>query len=354
MDSADNDPAHRARFIRHFVHFDSSLRFPLAYSQFSGKPNGIHAHITFDSWGFRNVEKGDSRTREGGPRIFVLGGSTMVEGVTEADTVPGRLEANLHRRGLDHARVYNFGVVSSCFAQMSALVWSHLAALGPDALVIVGGGTDVTNPWTFDPRPGQPYNAFVIEQVYEYLFDTSRISGHEAGLSYETLTDLLYRRLERLRTECGWRTEAWEMAVIASTRATIGRFSGLAATLNIPVFCVLQPTIVRSHPPHTNRSVASEDFLAYLDRQYTRLQGALRACSAGAHPHYRGLDFSGLFADGAGSVFYDPAHYTEPGRQIMAEALADEIVATFAAKTRAAARLRPLLRMGKILRSRGR
>ncbi|WP_457104385.1 hypothetical protein [Methylobacterium sp. P5_C11] len=109
---------------------------------------------------------------------------------------------------------------------------------------------------------------------------------------------------------------------------------------------------MRTSPPSTTRSIASEDFLTYLDRQYSRLQDALRASSADAHPHYRGLDFSGLFADEAGSVFYDPAHYTESGRQIMAEALAGEIVEAFVAKSLAAAGLRPLLRMRKILRPR--
>jgi lysophospholipase L1-like esterase len=354
MDAFEDDLGHRSSFIRHFAHLGSALRFPMAYSQFSGKPNGSHEHIEFDDSGFRNRNKSNYHDNGGRPRVFVLGGSTMVEGLDEADTVPGRLETLLRRGGYPDAQVYNFGVVSTCFAQMSALVWSHLAPLRPDACVVVGGGTDVTNPWTFDPRPGQPFNGFVLEQIYDYLFDTDRLSSRELGLSYDALTDLLYRRLERLRQQCGWRTEAWETAIIDRTAETLRSFSLLAASLRIPVLCVLQPTVVRTRSTAL-QDVASQDFLAYLDRQYGRLQDLVRTLqhSERGNRAYRVLDFSGIFADRHPTVFYDTAHYTAEGRQIMAERLADEITKVVRPpNARGAASLRPLRRIRDLVRAR--
>jgi lysophospholipase L1-like esterase len=350
MEELERSRTERDKFIRHFAHLGSTLRFPKAYAQFAAKPNGTHERITFDALGFRNLGKNGYLPGGRGFRVFVLGGSTMVEGDDEADTVSGRLETILRRSGLEDVQVFNFGVVSSCFAQMSALAWSHLALLRPDALIVVGGGTDVTNPWTFDPRPGQPYNAFAIEEIYDHLFATERLSEGAADLTYDRLTDLLYGRIEQLRLACGWRTEAWEEAIADKTLEAIRQFSTLATALTVPVLCVLQPTIVRTgSDPAVFQKMASEEFLAYLDRQYTRLQAGLADCADRGEDRelYRVLDLSGLFAGDRASFFYDPAHYSGDGRQIMAETLAGEVLKSLKLQRRRAVRFNPL---GNVLR----
>ena len=329
MQNPDDMDTKRRKFVYHFAYLNSTIRFPKPFAQFAGKPNAQHHHITFDELGFRNAEAVGPRTGADRIRVFVLGGSTIVEGDTEADTVPGRLETILGRNGFAHARVSNFGVVSSCFAQMSALLWSQLADFEPDLIVAVGGGTSVSNPWTFDPRPGYPYNAFVMEQLYDYLFDTSRTESLEIGLSYDDLTAILYVRLEQLRVECGWRTERWERAVIEHARVSMRRFSTLASALQTPVVCVLQPTIVRkNHRSESETSAGSAEYLSYLDRQYSRLEQACRDLGRSERKNalFNILDLSGAFADEDGQIFHDAAHYSSVGREIVAKSIAETIL----------------------------
>lgn len=341
MSVVDEGNKLRQKFIRHFEHFGSNLRFPIPYAQFVGKANGEHVSFNFDKRGFRNLNKGTYLPDGAWPRVFVLGGSTMVEGDTEDDTVSGRLQISLRQAGYPEAQVFNFGVVSTCFKQMSALVWSHLADLRPDALIVVGGGTDVTNPWTFDPRPGYPHNAFVVEQVYDFLFDTNRIASRELGLSYDELTDLLYARLEQLRTECQWRTSEWEQAVTDSARDAVRSFSSLASALRVPVLCILQPTIVRKkHLSLAEQSAGSDEFLAYLDRQYGRLEENFRAVGQleRSNKFYSIHDLSGKFANETEQIFYDAAHYIAHGRQIMAEDLSAKLEQVLNRRPRGSAR----------------
>lgn len=328
MFTSERNDELRKKFIRNFAHFGSNLRFPAPFAQFTGKPDGKHDHILFDNRGFRNNNKASYLPDGLRPRVFVLGGSTMVEGDTEEDTVSGRLQVSLKEAGYHEAQVFNFGVVSTSFKQMSALAWSHLADLQPDALVVVGGGTDITNPWTFDPRPGYPYNAFVIERVYDFLFDTNRIASRELGLSYDELTDILYEKLERLRAECQWRTPEWEHAVADSARDAVRSFSRLASALRVPVLCILQPTIVRKkHLSSAEKNAGSDDFIAYLGRQYQRLEDHFRVLKRleASNMFYSVHDLSRKFEEETGQIFYDAAHYIAEGRQMMADDLSAKL-----------------------------
>ncbi|MGH1592395.1 SGNH/GDSL hydrolase family protein (plasmid) [Methylobacterium phyllosphaerae] len=340
------DENSRSKFIHHFYHLSSTIKYPSPFIGFTGKPGNQYQHIQFDTHGFRNAEAAGPRTDVDEIRVFVLGGSTMVDGDTDADTVSGRLEGELRRMGVTRAKVFNFGVISSCFSQMSALIWSRLAIWEPDALVVVGGGTDVTHPWTFDPRPGYPYNAFVIERIYDYLFDTERIQSRELGLNYDELTSLLYEHLNQLRQEIVWKSDAWERAIIQRTQEVLQRLALLGPALRTPIICVLQPTIVRKrHLDETERRAGSADYLAYLDRQYTRLEEVFAELEQLRQKdrYFVSRNLSGLFADEKRGIFHDAAHYNSLGRQIMAEDLAQCLIPTLK-RCRSAPASRPPLR----------
>lgn len=119
MTVSEQNDSRRQKFVYHFGHFGSSLRFPFPCAQFAGKPNHQHDLVKFDGRGFRNLGKRTYEPSDCTPRIFVVGDSTMVEGDTEDDTVSGCLEIALRQAGFQEAQVFNFGVVSTCFTQMS-------------------------------------------------------------------------------------------------------------------------------------------------------------------------------------------------------------------------------------------
>ena len=161
----DAASARRRKFLHHFHNFNSNIRFPAPYTQFAGKPLTQMAENgwRYDGLGYRNDIHADARAPSETLRVFVVGDSTMVEGQTLADTVPGHLETTLRRTHGNGVRVYNFGAISACLNQMIALITTRLMDLQPDVILVVGGSTDIFQPWSFDPRGGYPYNQFVNE-----------------------------------------------------------------------------------------------------------------------------------------------------------------------------------------------
>lgn len=322
------DAARRRKFLHHFGYLDSNTRYPSPFIQFAGKPGASHYGVPFDADGFLNAVPIVARKPPGETRILVVGDSTTIDGGDIANTLPGRIERILRAGGLDGAKVYNFGVMSSCLTQMTHLIWSRLVNYSPDAIVVLSGSTDLFQPWTYDPRPGHPYNAFITERLHDHFFDTHDPRAREDGLSYDALITLIYEALKRLRAEVGWQSPGWEDAIVHHYELAAHRLTKLSHDHRVPIVSVLQPTILRKrHLTEAERGVASGAFLAYLDRQYAKLE-AFTAQLAARRPYRRtftALDLSGIFRDRAEGTFYDIVHYDDPAREIMATRLAAEI-----------------------------
>lgn len=322
------DAVRRRKFLHHFGYLDSNTRYPSPFIQFAGKPGASHYGVPFDADGFLNAAPIVERKPQGETRILVVGDSTTIDGGDIANTLPGRLERILRAEGLDSAKVYNFGVMSSCLTQMTHLIWSRLVTYTPDAILVLSGSTDLFQPWTYDPRPGHPYNAFITQRLYDHFFDTHDPRAREDGLSYEALITLIYEELKRLRAEVGWQSLGWEDAIIHHYALAAHRLTKLSHDHQVPVLSVLQPTILRKrHLTEAERGVASGAFLAYLDRQYAKLE-AFTAQLAARRPYRRtftALDLSGIFRDREEGTFYDIVHYDDPAREIVATRLAVEV-----------------------------
>ncbi|WP_020096212.1 GDSL-type esterase/lipase family protein [Methylobacterium sp. 285MFTsu5.1] len=322
------DAARRRKFLHHFGYLDSNTRYPSPFIQFAGKPGASHYGVPFDADGFLNAASIVDRKPEGETRILVVGDSTTIDGGDIANTLPGRIERILRADGLESAKVYNFGVMSSCLTQMTHLIWSRLVTYSPDAILVLSGSTDLFQPWTYDPRPGHPYNAFITQRLYDHFFDTHDPRAREDGLSYEALITLIYEELKRLRAEVGWQSPGWEDAIVHHYELAAHRLTKLSHDHGVPIVSVLQPTILRKrHLTEVESGVASGAFLAYLDRQYAKLEAFTEQLAA-RRPYRRtftALDFSGIFRDREEGTFYDIVHYDDPAREIVATRLAAEI-----------------------------
>ncbi len=324
------DQESRRKFLHHFGHLDSNTRLPRPFIQFAGKPGATHYGVPFDALGFLNAAAITHEKPPGETRIFVVGDSTTIDGGALANTLPARLEHILHQDGLSDVKVYNFGVMSACVTQMIHLIWSQLIDYRPDAVVVLSGCTDQFQAWTYDPRPGHPYNAYIVERLYDHFFDTHVPSARENGLTYEGLVKLIYEERERLRAKTGWQSEAWEQAVIHHYQRAMHRLAKLSHDEAIPIVAGLQPAIIRkTHLAERERDVASAEFLAYFDRQYGRLE-AFYGLLAERRPFRRtftAVDLGSIFLDREASTFNDIVHYDDAGRQIVARRLAREVSA---------------------------
>ena len=327
----------RQKFLKVFQNFDANTRFPAPYVQFAGKPLAVLAEKgwRYDVLGYRNDMHAEPRPRSETLRVFVVGDSTLVDGQVFADTIPGRMETGLKRVHGEGVRVYNFGVISACLNQMIALITSRLMDLQPDVILIVGGGTDIFQPWSFDPRAGYPYNHFASECVYEYFFDHRRMEADTEELSYESLQAMIFNRLENLRVLTNWQSDIWEWEVVRQFELSLKRLARLAPGIGAPVRFLLQPTVVRkAERVGEEANAASGTFLAYLDRQYTRFEGVLDRLDArgGADAPFAVRDLGRLFEGESRLLFTDIVHVTSEGRQMMADRLQAEVAAVLGAR----------------------
>lgn len=318
--------AEKRKLVRHLDTFDANIRYPAPYVGFAGRPSSqIFEHgWHYDALGYRN----DVAIGPRGPgetlRVLIVGDSTMVDGVTVSDTVPGRVQATLRARFGSGAHVYNFGAISSGLNQMIMLVTTKLIDMEADAVVILAGGTDIFQPWTFDPRPGYPYNMFAIEGIYDELFSQSRTRGALDDLSQAAMQDLIFTRLHNLRAVTRWKDPAWEWEVVRHFELAVDRIGRLAKGIGIPIHLVLQPMVVRkAQLSDTEQTFASSEFLSYLDRQYERIKTVVGGYhdKFGARASFHAHDLSDLFFKTEQPIFTDIVHYNDVGRQMMAEAV---------------------------------
>ena len=331
--SDEDEHARRQKFLKNFRSFDANSRFPAPYVQFAGKPLTTLAETgwRYDALGYRNDVHVQPRTAAETLRVFVVGDSTLVEGQTFADTVPGRLESGLKRDHGPGARVYNFGAISACLNQMIALVTTRLMDLEPNAILIVGGATDIFQPWSFDPRAGYPYNHFAAECLYDFVFDPRKEGGDAPELSYERLQEMIFGRLENLRALTNWQSDIWEWEVVRQFELGLKRVARLAPGIGAPIRFLLQPTVIRKvERAGDEAGAASGEFLAYLDRQYTRFEGVLERLGAelATDATFAVRDLGRMFAEDTRPLFTDIVHLTGEGRQRMADRLQQELAGT--------------------------
>ncbi|WP_457108639.1 SGNH/GDSL hydrolase family protein [Methylobacterium sp. P5_C11] len=329
-DSAD---ARRRKFLQSFPSFDANSRFPAPYVQFAGKPlaEAGGQGWRYDALGYRNDAHADTRTASETLRVFVVGDSTLIDGQVFADTVPGRLETRLKQAHGSGARVYNFGSVSACLNQMIALITTRLMDLQPDVILIVGGATDIFQPWSFDPRAGIPYNHFANESLYDYFFDPRKSADDAEALSYDGLQAMIFNRLENLRSLTNWQSDIWEWEVVRQFELALKRLARLAPGIGAPVRFLLQPTVARKKAlAGAETAAASGAFLTYLDRQYERFESVLGRLDA-AGLAFAVRDLSRLFEGDSRALFTDIVHVTSEGRQMMADRLEAEVLAVIGA-----------------------
>ncbi|EIZ85194.1 gdsl-like lipase acylhydrolase domain-containing protein [Methylobacterium sp. GXF4] len=326
----DAEQARRRKFLRDFHTFDSNIRFPAPYTQFAGKPLASAAGQgwRYDALGYRNDSHPEARPASETLRVFVIGDSTLVDGQVFADTIPGRLETGLKRLHGEGARVYNFGATSACLNQMIGLITTRLMDLQPDVIFVLGGATDIFQPWSFDPRAGYPYNHFAQETLYDYFFNTTKVNAEAEDLSYDSLQALIFGRLDNLRALTNWQSDIWEWEVVRQFELALKRLARLSGGIGAPVRFLLQPAVVRkTERIGDEQSAASGEFLAYLDRQYTRIEQVLGRLQADGLTQglFTTRDLSRIFESDSRFLFTDIVHVTSEGRQMMADRLAAEV-----------------------------
>ncbi|CAM3065149.1 hypothetical protein JHFBIEKO_3060 [Methylobacterium mesophilicum] len=329
MSLSNDEAARREKFIHHVKFFDAASRYPTPYVGFTGRPGyrfQLHC-LPYDATGFLNLQSTGPRTDPEEIRIFVVGDSTMATGTELENTVPKRIEEILRKEWSRRINVYNFAVVSSNTEQMCSLIWSRLLDLDPDFIIVVSGGTDAFQPYSFDPRPGFPYNFFINEYLYAHYFDENNDKSWQSGLNYDDVVANAFDFNTRIRQSVDYGTESWEEKVARSYTGSLIKLARTAKAVHIPVYYFLEPIVVRQKDADVSEPrFASPEAIAYLTRQYNRFEKSLSDLRALRLPkNLQLIDASRALNENGPGEFYDILHYDREGTATVAKFFANHV-----------------------------
>jgi lysophospholipase L1-like esterase len=310
-------------------------RVPRPYTMFGGMPGarmtfGDRRAETLDARGYRG-RSADVPRVPGEVRIFAVGGSTLFQGER---SIPEMLEAELRRRGLEGATVFNYGVVSSVCGQDLARVVFEIVDRGPDLVVFYNGGNDLISPALYDPRPGYPFNFAVYENNPLLSRDLARypalpLLAYGSNVARALFGPYFARRfvdLEGSRRSAGFGGAAWKEKIASLYVDRLVKAQRVSGAYGADFVAFFQPLVF--FKPHLTPAEAEiargSGGLAPLAAE---LRSIVRARLEQARDRFglRAVDLSGLFEPERGEIFLDWIHTWPEGERRVALAMADSV-----------------------------
>jgi hypothetical protein len=270
--------------------------------------------------GFRAQELDSYR---GSFLVEFLGGSVCLGvGTHPGPTLPERLEAALHRAGLERARVLNLCQGGATSAQELAIFLEYGLPLGPQVVLSFNGANDLMHPRPIgeDGAPNLPYRHREMRALFE---------GHHTALAHLALSRLAGRAARRILPDHPAAGDPVPPAAILNsylyvtevTRTLTESQGGLYAVL-------LQPTLHYAKPWSAEEAGMWRErrprdgggSSAYVARLYEQARTALAAWSR--ETGGRWCDLTRVFEATRETVYSDSVHFTgETGYRMLAEEL---------------------------------
>ena len=308
-------------FEKHFP--PNVVRIPQPYTMFGGKPNG-----EIEAWGqiIKLNENGYRGTTPSQPkpkneyRIVMLGGSTVWNGFPPITEL---LEKELQQAGYGHAKVYNYGVVSSVSGQELVRLTTEVIETEPDLVIFYNGSNDLFQHYIYDPRPGYPMNYLVEERnpikagsLDDYPLFTLMAYG-SATLRF-IMPDYFASKFaghEHIRDEIGFKTEEWRQKIIDSYIGNLKKASMVAHGAGADFIGIAQPNVYYKEHLHEKESTLVDPNMIH-DAQ--DLQRKLQIAIANL-PKTRIIDMTNFFTDTTEHVYTDYVHITQDAKQLIAK-----------------------------------
>lgn len=316
-------------------------RVPTPYTEFGGRPGGVlqptaaspmggsleDARIELNSMGFRGGVPPMPKQTE--TRMLMLGGSTVFNGAPASHSIAGQLEQLFIRSGLSHARVYNWGVVSSVSGQELSLLAHRGLAFDPDIVIVYDGGNDVFQPYLYDPRPGHPYNWM----LYEAGIDRIRQHSSVRGVLLEQLGHSAFLKsifpgalvgevvgLSGLREQAGYGTEPWRQAIVSTYVSNLEKMCVIARGKPFHLAVFLQPLLFFKNPKvgREPELMGAHEFQEWVTATYEQVRSRLRESTYLHDSQCQVFDLTDTFVGVEREIYWDFIHPNNAGNEVVA------------------------------------
>lgn len=321
-------------------------RYPAPFIMFAGKPGAVFVDRTAKAMGY--TANNDSSIRlnglgfrgdkpiipkdSGEIRIFVLGGSTVFNGVPLSESISGYMESLACTDGYKKVKVYNWGVVSSVSGQELSIILNRVVDYQPDIVVVYDGGNDIMVPYNYDPRPGYTYNFLVYEEALKVvegkgsILDMSRrlaLKSCAVRVIFSKSINELFTEINSLKKNAGYGTAGWKEEICKNYVSNIDKMCHLSQGFNFKLAFFLQPLVYFKSPLIGKEIELSSptSFMEYVKEQYANTQlllGPLKKKYSN-NSNIMIEDLTGIFRGYGKEVYWDYIHTTNEGNSYIAE-----------------------------------
>ena len=297
-----------------------AVRHPEPYTMFGGQANTAG----LNRLGYRG--KVPVVPKDGDEfRIFILGGSTVFFG---NPPVTDLLEEEFEKNGHQNVRVYNFGVVSSVSGMELSRIVFQISELEPDLIVMYNGGNDMLHPFSWDPRPGYPFN-FIVYESNPLLESDVRHYPAFALFAYGSniLRSLVpgyfkntFVRLNQIREEVQWGSKQWADEIAKIYVDNLGKAGKIARIFEADFLVFFQPLVY-----YKNRLSPEEKKFFYPSQKkfatYTRRKIFSKIEDIKKDDRINIVDLSRIFENTSEWVFVDDIHIQQTKKGVVAQSM---------------------------------
>lgn len=293
------------------------VRHPEPYTMFGGKINtaGLN-HL-----GYRG--KAPVVPKDGNEyRIFILGGSTVFLG---NPSVAVLLEEEFKRNGYQNARVYNFGVVSSVSGMELSRIVFQISELEPNLIIMYNGGNDMLHPWSWDPRPGYPFNFIVYESNPLLESDVRHypefaLFAYGSNIARSLFPDYFknkFVQLNQIRAKVQWGSKQWANEIAKIYANNLVKANKISKVFQADFLVFFQPLVYFKNTlsPEEKRFVnsAEKKFVRYTRR---KILSEIEKISKNDQMNL--VDLSRIFENSTEWVFIDAIHIQQQKKAVVA------------------------------------
>jgi hypothetical protein len=308
------------------LYSDPHWRKAFPYIMFKGEPDYQH----LNEMGYPGPAP-EMPKQDGEYRIIIFGGSTVFNG---EPSIGGLIEQYCHQSGLPNVRVYNSGVVSSSSGMELSRMLFEFCDRDPDLVIFYNGGNDLLGPHYNDPRPGYPPN-FVVHESNPIIQKDVGKYPLWALMLYSSVFLRYWRSvyfkkkfvtLDELRRDTGYRTPAWEDAIIQSYVGNIIKAGKALRGFHTKFIAFFQPVLFFKDAAYIaaeERQHISLQELAYWHSLRQRTVSALHAAAEASG--VQAVDISRIFSSDPAWIYTDAIHIHQEMQEVVARRIFEEL-----------------------------
>ena len=295
-------------------------RHPYPYVMFSGEPSSPG----LNTLGYKGKVPAMPKPLDEF-RIFLVGGSTVVNGDPSISRI---LEELFHQEGLPAVKMYNFGVVSSVSGMELSKIVFELSELEPDMIVMYNGGNDLLHPYSWDPRPGYPFNFVAYENnpllrndLESYpTFALMAYGSHFMRYAFRSYFIRRFAPLEQLRAESHYRSLEWEEKIAENYVNNLYKAETLSKAFGADFMAFFQPLV------YFKRRLSKEE-QGFVSQADTQCMQEIRTFVMKKITHLQNtsdvniVDLSSIYQDEINWIFTDAIHTKQEAKPLIAQAI---------------------------------